>query len=105
MSIYRIQKWREFHAPNAAMLRYILVSEGYTVFQWGARPEMVYPEKKHGGDQSHWVVSGALELTVERYGTVVLEAGDRDFISAGTYYSARVVGEDPVVYLVGEKVK
>ena len=45
------------------------------------------------------------QLTIERDGTVVLKAGDRDFMPAGTYHSARVVSEEPVVYLVGEKLK
>jgi len=56
----------------------------------------------HADDQSHWVVSGRLELMVEGYGTFVLEAGDRDFMPAGTYHSARVLGDEPVLYLIGE---
>lgn len=42
-------------------------------------------------------------MTVERNGTFILEAGDRDFLPAGTYYSARVLGDEHVIYLVGEK--
>ena len=68
-------------------------------------PEAVYVNHKHSEDQSHWIISGALELTIERVGIVVLQAGDRDFMPAGTYHSARVVSEEPVVYLVGEKLK
>ena len=30
--------------------------------------------------------------------------GDRDFMPAGTYHSARVAGDEPVMYLVGEKM-
>ena len=102
---YRIERWSALHAPNSAMLRHILVTEGYRVFQWCDLPEAVYVNHKHAEDQSHWIISGALELTIERVGTVVLEAGDRDFMPAGTYHSARVVSEEPVVYLVGEKLK
>ncbi len=101
---YRIERWRQIYAPNAAMLRHILVSEGFRVFQWSDLPEAVYANHRHGEDQTHWIVSGALELTIERIGTVVLEAGDRDFMPANTYHSARVVGEEPVVYLIGEKI-
>ena len=101
---YRVERWNQLHAPNAAMLRHILVSEGFRVFQWSDAPEAVYATHKHGGDQSHWIISGALELTIERFGTFVLEAGDRDFMPANTYHSARVVSEEPVVYLVGEKL-
>ncbi|MBS1795172.1 MAG: cupin domain-containing protein [Acidobacteria bacterium] len=103
MSNYRVERWNAPHAPNAAMLRHILVTEGYRVYQWSDLPEAIYVNHKHGTDQSHWIVSGALELTIERVGTFVLEAGDRDFMPADTYHSARVVSEEPVVYLVGEK--
>ena len=90
---------------NAAMMRLTLEREGYRVFQWSDLPEMAYGLHKHAEDQSHWIISGALELTVERLGTYVLEAGDRDFLPAQTYHSARVVGEEPVVYLIGEKIR
>jgi quercetin dioxygenase-like cupin family protein len=101
---YRIEKWTQMTAPNPAMLRYILVSEGYQVFQWCDQPNAVYGDHKHDKDQSHWIISGALELTVERVGTFILEAGDRDFMPANTYHSARVVSEESVMYLVGEKL-
>ena len=100
---YRIEKWSGLQPPNPAMLRHILVTEGYNVFQWQDQPEAAYGSHKHDTDQSHWVLSGSLELSIERVGTYVLEAGDRDFMPAGTYHSARVVGEGPVMYLVGEK--
>ena len=102
---FRIDRWSEVYAPNAAMLRLILEREGYRVFQWGDLPKMVYPQHKHAEDQSHWIISGALELTVEGFGTYILEAGDRDFLPAETYHSARVVSEEAVVYLIGEKLK
>jgi quercetin dioxygenase-like cupin family protein len=101
---YRIERWAQMHAPNSAMLRHILVTEGFRVFQWSDLPEAIYANHKHDTDQSHWIISGALELTIERVGTVVLQSGDRDFMPAGTYHSARVVSEEPVVYLVGEKI-
>ena len=100
---YRVERWSEVHAPNAAMLRFTLEQEGYRVFQWCDQPESIYVQHKHAEDQSHWIVSGSLELTIEHYGKVVLEAGDRDFMAAETYHSARVIGDEPVVYLVGAK--
>ena len=104
MENYRIERWSALHPPNSAMLRHILVSEGYRVFQWSDMPEAVYVNHKHIEDQSHWIISGALELTIERLGTFVLKTGDRDFMPANTYHSARVVSEEPVIYLVGEKI-
>lgn len=105
MKDYKVERWTNLYAPNSAMLRHILVSEGFRVFQWSDLPEAIYVNHKHDTDQSHWIISGSLELTIERVGTVVLEAGDRDFMPANTYHSVRVVSEEPVVYLVGEKLK
>ena len=85
------------------MLRHVLVSEGYRVFQWTDEPDAIYGTHMHNEDQSHWIIAGSLELTVERHGTFVLEVGDRDHMPAGTYHSARVVGKEPVTYLIGER--
>ncbi|HEY0428546.1 MAG TPA: cupin domain-containing protein [Pyrinomonadaceae bacterium] len=105
MSSYRIERWTQIHEPNAAMLRFLLEGEGFRVFQWSDRAGMIYAQHKHEEDQTHWIISGALELTIEGVGTFVLKAGDRDFMPAGTYHSARVAGEEAVVYLIGEKLK
>ncbi len=70
----------------------------------GATSQIVHTHSINiGDDQSHWIVSGQFELTIENFGTVLLEAGDRDFMPAETYHSARVIGEEPVIYLIGEK--
>lgn len=100
---YRVEKWPEIYAPNPAMLRQILSSEGYDVLHWCDQPHIIYGMHSHATAQSHWVLSGSLELTIERTGTFVLEAGDRDFMPANTYHSARVIGDEPVHYLIGEK--
>lgn len=78
-------------------------SEGYSVYQWSDRAGAIYSEHSHSNDQSHWVISGSLELTVKYIGTFILNAGDRDFMPANTYHSARVIGDESVVYLIGEK--
>ena len=100
---YRVERWNALHPPNSAMLRYTLSSEGFEVFQWSDRPGTVYGPHKHGEDQSHWIVSGQLEISVRGGGTFQLGTGDRDFMPADTYHSARVIGEEPVLYLVGVK--
>jgi len=100
---YRVQKWQELIAPNPAMLRHAMTSEGYDVFQWSDQPGMEYGSHMHGEDQSHWIISGSLELSVQGVGVFTLESGDRDFMPAGTYHSARVLGEEPVMYLIGAK--
>ncbi|MER3430243.1 MAG: hypothetical protein C4324_04225, partial [Blastocatellia bacterium] len=76
---------------------------GYEVYQWADSPGAVYGLHMHLEDQSHWIISGSLEVSIESVGTVVLSAGDRDFMPAGCYHSARVVGDVPVIYLIGAK--
>lgn len=101
---FRVERWKEVFAPNAAVMRLKLANEGYRVYQWADQPGMVYAKHKHPQAQSHWIISGSLELIVG--GTsYVLEAGDRDFMEAETWHSARVVGEESVIYLIGEKIK
>ena len=101
---FRVERWNQVYSPNGAMLRLRLEMEGYRVYQWGDAPGAIYGLHKHAEDQSHWIISGALELTIgsESY---VLEAGDRDFMPAETWHTARVVSEEAVVYLIGEKKK
>jgi quercetin dioxygenase-like cupin family protein len=102
-SEYRIEKWDRAEAPNGTDSRIQMESEGYRVFEWGDRAGVVYAPHEHPTDQTHCVVSGKLEITIEEYGTVVLGPGDRDFMPAGTRHSARVVGDKPVIYLIGSK--
>lgn len=101
---YRVERWDKPHAPNRAMLWYVLTQEGYQVFQWSDRPHMIFPQHKNDEEHSHWIISGTLEWTIERLGTVTLNAGDRDFMPANVWYSGRVTSEEPVVYLVGKKI-
>src|SRR5687768_16388895 len=99
---YRVERWKQPYPPNPAMLRLELTHEGYDVFQWANRPNTNYGSHKHPQPQSHGIVSGNLEIVVERTGRYVLGPGDRDFMPADTYHTARVLGNEPVVYLVGE---
>jgi quercetin dioxygenase-like cupin family protein len=76
--------------------------EGYSVFEWIDAPGTAYDPHVHAEDQSHWIISGVLELGIgdERY---ALHAGDRDYLPAYTKHSASVQGDEPVVYLIGAK--
>jgi len=100
--ILRIEKWSDPNPPQADILREKLQSEGFSVFQWSDAPQTVYGPHSHGEDQSHWIISGRLELTVGDE-TYTLEAGDRDFLPANTVHAAFVPGEQPVRYLIGSK--
>jgi quercetin dioxygenase-like cupin family protein len=97
-----IQRWRETGSPEAASLRQQLESEGYGVFEWSDAPGTVYGPHSHMEDQSHWIISGELQLTVGNE-TYILRPGDRDFLPANTIHAAFVPGSQPVRYLIGAK--
>ncbi len=102
MREYRVEKGAG-SALTPDEMRASLGSEGYRTFEWGDGPGAEYDTHEHATDQSHWIISGSLELNVEGVGTVILEAGDRDLMPAGTRHSARVIGNVPVRYLIGER--
>ena len=97
-----MERWNEDKKPNAKALRQRLQSEGYGVFEWTDPPGTRYGQHSHGEDQSHWIISGELELTVADE-TYTLRPGDRDFLPANTKHSAFVAGNEPVRYLIGSK--
>lgn len=99
---FRVEKWREAYPPNPAMLRHALTVEGYTVYQWTEFPGRMYGMRKHEPELSHWVISGSVEIVLKNGGTYVLEAGDRSFMPAETYHTFRVLGEETLLYLIGE---
>lgn len=99
---FRVERWKEDSVPDARELRKRLEAEGYGVFQWSDSPGTTYSAHNHAEDQSHWILSGSLELTVDGE-SYVLNAGDRDFLPAYTNHAARVVSRDAVVYLIGAK--
>lgn len=105
MAEFQVRRWTEFNAPSPAVLVWHLGNEGYAIKHWIGQPGIVYAWRKCQIDRSHWVVTGELEITHEKGESYILKPGDRDFIPVNSWYMARVVGEEPVSYLVGEKAK
>src|SRR4051812_12898694 len=101
MSI-QIDRWDNSSHPKAEELKQRLLAEGYSVFQWTDPLGTKYGPHSHAEDQSHWIISGELELRVG-YEIYTLRAGDRDYLPADTIHSAFVSGDEPVVYLIGSK--
>jgi quercetin dioxygenase-like cupin family protein len=89
--------------PSVDEMKNVLRDEGYNVYEWSDAAGVTYDFHQHETDQSHWIVSGAMELTVDGSGTFLMTAGDRDLMPAGTRHAARVVGDQPVMYLIAEK--
>ena len=75
----QVERWSENHIPNPRELKSRLQSEGYSVFQWSDAPGTTYAPHSHPEDQSHWILSGQLELHVGNE-TYTLRAGDRDYL-------------------------
>lgn len=101
MSI-EIERWTNEGFPDAEMLKARLQREGYSVFQWSDAPGTKYGPHSHPEDQSHWILSGELQLRVG-HEIYTLRAGDRDYLPANTMHSAFVPGDEPVTYLIGAK--
>lgn len=101
MSI-EVERWSGSTTPDAQDLKTRLGSEGFSVFLWTDAPGTKYGPHAHAEDQSHWILSGKLELRVG-YETYTLGPGDRDFLPANTMHSAFVPGDQPVTYLIGAK--
>jgi len=97
-----VQRWSELTPPDPQELKDRLDREGFSVFQWSDAPGTKYGPHSHAEDQTHWILSGALELRVG-YETYTLGPGDRDYLPANTMHSALVSGVEPVVYLIGAK--
>jgi len=98
----QIERWSESSPPESEALKTRLRDEGYSVFQWSDAPGTKYGPHAHAEDQSHWILSGELELRVG-HETYTLRAGDRDFLPANTLHSAFVPGDEPVTYLIGAR--
>ncbi len=99
---FSVERWTGSDNPDAKQLRESLEADGYSVFEWSDAPGTVYQAHAHDEDQSHWIISGALQLTVAGK-TYTLQAGDRDFLPARTSHAAFVPGDKPVRYLIGAK--
>ena len=101
MSI-QIERWSDLSLPDVEVLKSYLRDEGYSVFQWSDEAGTKYGPHAHAEDQSHWILSGELELRVG-HEIYTLRAGDRDFLPANTMHSAFVPGDAAVTYLIGAK--
>ena len=97
-----VENWGGESSPDPAQLRQRLIDEGYSVFEWTDAPGTKYGPHSHPEDQSHWILSGVLELRVG-HETYSLRAGDRDYLPANTMHSAFVPGDEPVTYLIGAR--
>jgi quercetin dioxygenase-like cupin family protein len=79
-----------------------LESQGYRCFAWSDRPGTVYPPHTHPHDEVLCILRGCMEMEVagRRH---LLEPGDRLELPRNTVHSARVLGDEPVEYLIAQR--
>lgn len=82
-------------------MREELERKGYRCFDWSDSPGTVYPPHTHPHDEVLHIQSGRMEMEVAGE-TRVLQAGDWLELPKDTVHSARVLGDKPVRYLIGQ---
>jgi quercetin dioxygenase-like cupin family protein len=86
---------------DGTALRAQLEAEGFSVLQWADPAGADYTAHQHDHVESLWVVAG--EISFGALGQeLLLQAGDRLMLPAGTVHTARA-GADGATYLIGEK--
>lgn len=95
-----VERWdEERDGPfSESALRENLEERGYAVSRYVYPPGTSFPDHTHPMDKIDAVVSGRFRMGTPD-GKVLLEAGDRLAVPAGTVHSAEVVGDEPVVSL------
>ncbi len=79
-----------------------LEGQGYRCFAWSDSPGTVYPPHTHPHDEVLCVLQGAMEMEVAGQKRV-LRPGDRLELPRNTVHSARVLGDEPVEYLIAQR--
>lgn len=93
--------WVEPTAPSRSTLWQLMVDEGLSPYSWSNGPGYVYAAHSHAYDKVIYVVSGSITFGLPEFGKqILLKAGDRLDLPAGTVHDARV-GVDGVVCLEG----
>ena len=62
---YRIERFSGDTPPDGDELSRQMEAYGFDVFEWADGPQTVYGPHQHSEDQSHWIISGELELVVD----------------------------------------
>lgn len=84
-------------------LRAAIEARGFAVSRYVYPPGTRFGAHSHGVDKIDAVLSGRFRVGLHGR-TVVLGAGDRLFVPAGTEHTAEVVGTEPVVSLDAVRV-
>ncbi len=91
--------WKKDTPPTQDEIEQILEGEGLLYYSWSNGPGDIYPAHVHPFDKILYVVSGSISFELPSNGkSILLKAGDRFELPAGTWHGA-IVGPDGVVCL------
>ncbi len=103
MQVLKLYRWAEELPPSETALREQFAREGLTPYRWSNGPGDRYAAHQHPYFKVVFVVRGAITFGVpERGEEMLLQAGDRLDLPAGTLHDA-VVGPQGVVCLEGHR--
>ena len=98
-----VTPWADSAPPTRATLWQIMVKEGLDPYSWSNGPFDIYSAHTHSYDKVIYVVQGSITFGLPELGqSLILKAGDRLDLPAGTVHDAQV-GGDGVVCLEGHK--
>ena len=98
-----ITSWPHGHPPTESELRQLYAAEGLAPYRWSNGPYDRYQAHAHSFHKVIYVVSGSITFGLPGLGeSVVLAAGDRLDLPAGTLHDA-AVGPDGVICLEGHR--
>ncbi len=96
MDAVKMLRWNAPETPTRSVIEKRLRAEGLDYYAWGNGPQDVYPAHSHPYHKVIYVVQGSIRFGLPQTGeSLMLEAGDRLELPAGTLHNA-VVGDSGV---------
>ncbi len=98
---FRVTPWESATPPTEELLLAIMTEQGLNPYSWSNGPDDVYSAHKHEYNKVIYVVRGSITFGLPLLKKqIILHAGDRLDLPAGTVHDAQV-GADGVVCLEG----
>ena len=101
----KLKRWGRDRPPTARELEDILKKEGLAFYRWRDAAGTTYPWHTHTHGEVRWVISGSIKMCLRDEREIILNPGDRLDLPANTEHWAKVLSNEPVVYLCASKEK
>lgn len=103
MNTPQVTPWADSVPPTESTLMRLCKEQGLHPYQWSNNPHDVYSAHSHSYDKVIYVVRGSITFGLPELGKeILLKAGDRLDLPAGTVHNAQV-GAQGVVCLEAHK--